>query len=136
AVKILTESGRPSSGGRMPDVPRPALPVYAGMATIPSRVEALDVAVASIYDQVDRLFVYLNNYDEIPLFLKRDKISVFTSQQFGDIKDTGKFFGLTRVQRGIYLSLDDDIQYPPDYAQVMKNHVVRFKNKCVVGVHG
>jgi hypothetical protein len=106
------------------------------MATIPSRVEALEHVVSSIYDQVDRLFVYLNNYEDIPPFLRREKISVFTSQRFGDIKDSGKFFGLTRVKRGIYLALDDDIQYPPDYAQVMENQLVRFRNRCVIGVHG
>src|SRR5690606_37347410 len=31
---------------------------------------------------------------------------------------------------------DDDIEYPPDYARVMAKYVARFRNKCVVGVHG
>ena len=135
AVKILTEAHSPQ-GAVHQNAPRSGAPIYAGMASIPTRVKALEQAVASVYDQVDRLFVYLNNYDEVPPFLKREKISVLTSQRYGDIKDSGKFFGLTRVKRGIYLSLDDDLRYPPDYVRRMASTVVRFKNKCVVGVHG
>lgn len=112
------------------------LPVYAGMASIPTREKALERAVSSVYDQVDHLFIYLNNYKEAPAFLARPKISVFKSDDLGDIKDTGKFYGLTKVDRGIYLSLDDDIEYPADYVRVMTAYLAKFKYRCVVGVHG
>lgn len=112
------------------------LPTYAGMASIPSRKNSLESAVHSIYDQVDHLFVYLNNYRETPSFLLRPKISIFRSADLGDIKDSGKFYGLTQVDRGIYFTLDDDIEYPADYVRVLTRYLAKFRYRCVVGIHG
>ncbi len=110
--------------------------VTGGVASIPSRAWMLREMVVSILPQVDRLAVYLNQYDEVPAFLDDPRITVARSQDHGDRGDAGKFFAAGELTEGVYLSLDDDIVYPPDYAARMVDRLVALDGKAVVGVHG
>lgn len=112
------------------------IPIIAGMASIPQRQAALAQAVESILWQVDRLYVYLNDYDDVPSFLHSNKVTVFRSQDHGNLQDTGKFFGLQYHSRGIYLTLDDDIVYPTNYAAQMAESLDCIGFEGAVGVHG
>jgi hypothetical protein len=109
--------------------------IYANMATIPSRMVQLETVVNCILPQVDFLNVYLNAFEEIPWFLKHDKIKVATSQEHGNLGDAGKFYWSDKVT-GYYLTIDDDIVYPPDYVQKIVEGLDKRGKKCVVGFHG
>ena len=117
-------------------IPRRTGPIVAGMASIPERSAALRQATASIINQVDHLYVYLNNYQEVPTYLQSPKITVYRSQDYGDIADNGKFFGLQNHTNGIYFTLDDDIVYPKDYVRTLVNALRQVNFAGVVGVHG
>lgn len=114
-----------------------AYPVVCGMASIPSRVDVLRVAVDSILPQVDHLFVYLNGFDWVPGFLASEKITVFRSSQYGDYRDNSKYFGLRCLEEeGYFFSIDDDIEYPSDYVSEMVAAIERYDRSAIVGVHG
>jgi glycosyltransferase involved in cell wall biosynthesis len=110
--------------------------VTASMATMPQRVDLLAQSVASLLPQVDRLRVYLNNFDEVPAFLDHPKISVARSQDHGDLKDNGKFFAVDQVPEGYHFTVDDDIIYPPDYVQKSILTIEKYDRRVAVGVHG
>lgn len=109
--------------------------IYANMATIPKRIPLLETVVNCIIPQVDHLNIYLNNFEEVPWFLNHEKISIVRSQDEGDRGDAGKFFWADKVQ-GYYFTIDDDIIYPPDYVEKLKEALDKRGKKCAVGVHG
>jgi len=109
--------------------------IYANMATIPKRIPLLENVVNCILPQVDQLNIYLNNFEEVPWFLENEKITVVRSQDEGDRGDGGKFFWANKVN-GYYFTIDDDIIYPPDYVERLKDALDKRGRKCVVGVHG
>lgn len=109
--------------------------IYANLATIPQRIPQLEVVVNCILPQVDQLNVYLNGFEETPWFLNHEKIQVVHSKDFGDRGDAGKFYWTDKV-RGYYLTIDDDIVYPPDYVERIKQGLDKRGKKCAVGFHG
>ena len=110
------------------------LDVVAAVASIPSRVESLRDSVASILPQVERLFVYLNGYSSIPLFLDHDKIEVVLDKE-GRNAAAAKLYWLS-VVKAYYFSIDDDIIYPSDYCEkTIKSYESQAKG-AVVSYHG
>ena len=51
--------------------------ITAQIASIPDRVETLKRTVNSLINQVDLLFVALNNYEEVPDFLTNNRKIVY-----------------------------------------------------------
>lgn len=102
--------------------------IFANIASIPERRNQLIKTVESIYNQVDVINLYLNNYTENP-FLNDKKINVV----FGDNStgDAGKFFFLGS-SKGYYFTMDDDIIYPENYVKEMINNY----NGGVITYHG
>jgi hypothetical protein len=109
--------------------------IYFGMATHPKREPCLPSVITSILPQCTKLFVYLNDYKDVPLCLKHPKIIPLRSQEYGECGDIGKFHMVDKLN-GYYFTVDDDIVYPPDYAQNMVNLIKQHSNKIVAGVHG
>jgi len=107
--------------------------VSFGVASIPEREAALQVTIASIYWQVDRVNVYLNNYSRVPRFLRRKKITVFRSKDFGDLGDAGKFF---RIEEGFNLHGDDDLIYPEGYVNYLRSKIEQYERRAVITLHG
>lgn len=107
-------------------------------ASIPERTETLPKVVASIYDQFDRICIYLNNYDSVPDFLLNDKkIMLSRSQEHGDLGANGKFFFLDHFTAGdYYFTIDDDFIYPHDYAARMIQCIQKYHHRFAVTVHG
>ncbi len=102
---------------------------------MPSRIHSLQPTLESLYDQVDHIHLYLNEYDEVPSFLARPKIHVTRSQDaLGNLGDAGKFLMADQVH-GYFLACDDDLAYPPDYASTLIEKSRLYKG-CIVGVHG
>lgn len=107
----------------------------AGVATTPNRVAMLEQAVISIAPQVDEIHVFLNGHESVPSFLKGvPTVSTYLSRDHDDLGDAGKFRGLPKRQDGFYLSFDDDIVYPLNYAERLTRAVEQYR--CPAGVHG
>lgn len=109
--------------------------VFVGLASIPSRQDSLREVVLALLPQADRIGVYLNNWDEVPDFLKHPKILVARSQQHGDVRDNGKFFWVDKVKTRYYATVDDDILYPSDYIAQLIRYQSLLGGTYAVGVH-
>jgi len=73
--------------------------------------------IAKIAPQVDRVFVALNEYDEIPeALLKFRNVEAVIPKK--DLKDAGKFAFPVALD-DIVFTIDDDIIYPEDYVENM-----------------
>jgi hypothetical protein len=115
--------------------------IAAGVATVPGRERSLVQVVRAIWPQVDQLYVYLDGHDKVPLFLHGPGIHVVSSNDLGEkLGDAGKFYaawaGLLPPATTHFLTIDDDINYPPDYAETLVTECRRWEDKAVVGVHG
>jgi hypothetical protein len=104
------------------------------MATFPPRIEKLRLAVASLLPQVDRIYVYLNNYDYIPDFLLDERIQVEIGGE--DLRDNGKVFHMEQAPEGYFFTVDDDIEYPSGYCEHLVRAIEKYDRKAIVGVHG
>lgn len=92
--------------------------IVVGMATFGERVKYAEQAIDSLRDQVDEIYIYNNSLND-------------------DLTDKGKLFGLTQITEPCYyLSCDDDIIYPMDYAQKMVEFIERFGGDAIVTHHG
>ncbi len=124
--------------------------VVAGMTTIPPRRSIVQLAIRSIIEQVDQLFVHFNE-ETIPAWVKNyPKLVPLTatvtrhfdaSAKFW-YADTAKFRGIVEtggVLQGdrdiVYFSIDDDIVYPSDYVKTLLALLDRHKGH-VAAVHG
>jgi len=117
--------------------------IVACFASIPDRVKQLKLAVASVYHQVDRIYVYCNGLSEPPPSLRSPKIEITLSRESGWKGSEAKFWwsagakfrqhSLTDVDA--YFTCDDDILYPHDYVKKMLEALERHPG-CAVGVHG
>ncbi len=105
------------------------------IASVPARSQSLGQVVERLLPQVDRMNIYLNQYPEIPAYLQHPKVVVARSQDHGDAGDAGKFFWLN-CGAEYYLTCDDDILYPHDYATRTIAAIERYGRKAVVGWHG
>ena len=111
--------------------------IAVGIASMPSRIETLEKVLNKIYHQVDEIYLYLNNFDSVPDFTRKPKIKVFRSDDFGDLRDNGKFFGLQYVDSdAYYFTLDDDLDYPFGYFSHLVQALKKYSNAAVVGLHG
>lgn len=121
------------------------IPIIAGVATIPSREATFRRMLASIADQVDQLHVYLSGYvgylTGLPGYdcCHQHKL---TGDPYGD---AGKFIGLDDAygfdrkgsqEPGYYLTLDDDLLYPPNYVETIVKGIEHYGRKVVVSFHG
>ncbi|MFD1881995.1 hypothetical protein [Paracoccus pacificus] len=87
--------------------------IRAHLATFPPRQALVPNVVRAILPQVDRLFVVLNGYDEIPGYLAdEEKVTAIIPDR--DVKDAGKFWFRPDPDDIVFL-IDDDLGYPPDY---------------------
>jgi hypothetical protein len=108
------------------------------MATMPSRASTFPKAFLSIINQVDRLYLYLDGHAEVPECTHGDPrvVPIFASEQPG-LGGDGKYLGLLQEsQPCLYVGVDDDIIYPPDYVSHLASELRVFSSRCVVGVHG
>lgn len=112
-------------------------PVLASMASIPSRRAMLGDTVNSLLGQCDRVRVFLNNYPDVPDFLRHPRVDVRRSQDWDDRGDAGKTFWLERDKEpGYRLIVDDDLIFPPDFADVMCAKVAAKEKKAIYATHG
>ncbi|OIM99453.1 hypothetical protein BFR57_02490 [Idiomarina sp. MD25a] len=111
-------------------------PIFAGLASIPSRAKSLHKVLEKIKDQVDHVFVYLNNYDYIPDCVKCEKVTYKLSSSYKDIAAAGKFYFVEQAEGGYYFSMDDDVIYPDNYIWTMIETLKKYNNSVAVCGHG
>lgn len=107
--------------------------VLAALAAIPGRADILPSVLHSLRPQVDVLCVYLNGWNSVPECVRGhcDDYVVSSTNQGAERKTHW-----ADKHDGIYLSCDDDFEYPPDYAAAMVAEVERFSGEAIVTAHG
>ena len=108
--------------------------VTANIATQPRRLNVLSVMLESIKGQFDKVRVCLNEFESVPTWLMEiDNVEAVIPSH--DLTDNGKFLGLETLEAPeYYLTLDDDIVYPENYAAKTVENIQRFG--CIVTYHG
>jgi hypothetical protein len=108
--------------------------ITANIATQPSRLNVLSVMLESIKGQFDKVRVCLNDFDTVPTWLTEIE-NLEPTIPSRDLTDNGKYLGLETLEAPeYYLTLDDDIVYPENYASKTVENIERFG--CIVTYHG
>lgn len=99
------------------------------IASIPTRKNLLKRTLESLYGQ-DDITVMLNGYKTVPDFVEKMGVKyVITDNKMGDAH---KFQGVDDL-KGYIFTCDDDLIYPKNYIEVLKNAVDRYG---VASFHG
>jgi predicted DNA-binding protein YlxM (UPF0122 family) len=106
--------------------------IIVGIASLPDRVNCLEQTIYSLYDQVDKIIVGLNNYEEIPSFLEMNKIESYILDN--SLGDAAKFLKIDQFINDYYFACDDDMIYPENYCQLMVEKIQKYKS--IIGLHG
>ena len=106
----------------------------AALSTIPVRQHLLEKVLTALRPQVDCLAVYLGKYTEVPTCVQAlaDLWKLDPDDYLGS---EGKL-AWTRSFDGLYLSVDDDILYPPDYRAIIEREVDLFDRQAIVTIQG
>lgn len=104
---------------------------------MPTRRHTAEIAIASVLSQVDRLWLVLDGFDEVPDFARHPKIIVEHGRDHGGLKAEGKYLGLALDDDAtVYMSADDDIIYPPDYVSRLARYCRLMPGRVAAGCHG
>jgi len=108
------------------------------MATVPTRRSSFSVAFNSIINQVDCLYLYLDGHSEVPEPARNNpRVVPILSTELPGLASDGKFAGIYReMVPALYLGLDDDIEYPPEYVFTLRAQLEARGGRAVVGYHG
>ena len=99
-----------------------------------NRIDSLVKSLESIIDQCDIINVSLNSHDgDIPEILYHDKVNLMLSDN--SLGDAMKFYMLDK-SNGYYLTIDDDLIYPPNYVEYMIAKCKEYGNTRVMTLHG
>lgn len=108
--------------------------ITVGIATMPGREENIQRVVADLSTQVDAIHVYANQLPGIPRWTAEyDNLFWHTGR---NLTDAGKLYGLDCVTDGYYLVCDDDLLYPPDYAERLVDGIKRYGDERICGWSG
>lgn len=99
-----------------------------------NRVESLIKTITSIINQCDEINLVLNDFGgELPSILYDDKINLY----FGDNSKGDAFKFLKLIDsNGYFLTIDDDLIYPPNYVDFMIAKCKEYGNTKVITLHG
>jgi hypothetical protein len=113
--------------------------VTVGLCTQPHRKIPMLEVVNSLLPQCDRMFVCLNNYDEIPKEMpKSEKLHCILAgdgKEYVDLGAQNKMLFLGDYD-GYYASVDDDLEYPSNYIEQMKKRVDFYNRERICSLHG
>ncbi len=112
------------------------LPRIGGMSSIPTRAGDLEQVLARIVPQVERLFLFLHGYAEIPAAGRHSRIVPILAPVDTPFRASGKFYGLVQqTDPCLYFCFDDDILYQPDHVARLTAAILRYGGRALVGVH-
>lgn len=109
--------------------------ITIGMASIPDRMKGMIRTLTTLLPSCDNFDLYLNDYPlgfSLPI-LEDPKVNVFRSPP--DLGARGKLYMAHRTP-GYYLTVDDDLVYPPNYVYNIVQGIEKYKRQAVVGYHG
>ncbi len=107
------------------------------IVSIPNRAEGLRKVIQAIQPQVDEIRILLNGFSSVPNDLKNyAKVSSIKTSSSGHLYASGVWDILLPEDNGYMIVLDDDIEYPADYADKMIEAVENHQRRAVVVVHG
>lgn len=122
--------------GTAPSIPD--LPIIGSIATMPSRARTFSKTLNSVLPQVDKLFIFLDGFDEMPPSI-RDLPKCHTTMlpKEQNLHASSRFLA-PRIfgSEAVVCFFDDDILYPADYIQKIKHALVKYGDRAVVGFHG
>jgi hypothetical protein len=109
--------------------------IIANMATYPKRMNIILKSIEGLLQQVDKLNLCLNEFTEVPIFLKEiKKLNCIIPEK--DHKDVGKFVSSFKPDDDVFF-VDDDIIYPPDYVTICCEIREKYKKiNPIIGFHG
>jgi len=106
------------------------------VATYPARAGNLPVMLESVATQLDEIHVVLNQYSKRQQRMLPRYPNVHYLVPEEDLKDTGKFLRAPQPDDYVFL-MDDDLVFPPDYADTLIAYLARLPSQRVaIGVHG
>ena len=108
------------------------------MATMRSREHTAPRALQSLLGQFDAIHLVLNGYTEVPAWANLPGVNALPTGESRDYGAAGKLLGLSlesHLNEVIYYSVDDDIQYPRNFATRLAG-LLEKRNGAMVGVHG
>ena len=114
--------------------------ITLNIASHKKREGALKNVVLSLFNQTvkpDLINVYLNDYAVtkwMQMFMKNYDNIKFLEAPEGDLGASAKFYFVDKQERGVYITLDDDLIPNNDYVAYMSDRVYRYNT--VVGLHG
>ncbi len=115
------------------------MPTLLGIASIATRASSLRTTLQSLYTQVDKAVIYLNDYDEVPIWASDfNRVEfILGSKALGDLGDKAKFYALNYLEPNTYFfSADDDILYPPNYVEYTSQWLKYTQGSCLISYHG
>lgn len=111
------------------------------LATYPAREDCLEDLFQSVLPQFDKMYIYLNRYEDIPDIIRKSNRNdeggssiEYILDKSGRPKASGKFRWIDH--EGYIFTLDDDIIYPENYVEYLIGWIEKFKRRAFVGVHG
>ncbi|NOZ33599.1 MAG: hypothetical protein GXP01_11200 [Alphaproteobacteria bacterium] len=114
-----------------------SLPRVGGMATMRSRRGCVEQALATIMPQIDRLHLYLDDYDEVPRFARHERIIAYLGDPAQRLGCAGKFLALQNEPEPVlFAGFDDDILYAANHVDRLRECLIRHRGDVLAGVHG
>jgi len=113
--------------------------IIAGISSMAKRHESLIDTVNSLTPQVDKVYVYCQpeHKAQVSDFNEPEKVELIQSDEYGeDMGDAGKMYRAGAYADAYYLSCDDDLIYPPDYAERVVGAIDDYGGRVIVGFHG
>lgn len=113
--------------------------VTVGMCSQPYREYQMLRVVEQLLPQCTRICICLNNYKTIPeKLLNNPKIICVLAGDDQEIPDLGCMNKMLFCgdYPGYYATVDDDIDYPPNYIEELKLKVDFYNRKCICSLHG
>lgn len=110
--------------------------VIGWMCSIPEREESLKYALKSILLQVDKLYITLNWYTEVPERLKEHQKYFDIDIRLTDNSrwDIEKFYWVDK-EEWYFFCFDDDFEYTPTYTKKLIRKIDEYKKKAVIWMH-
>lgn len=113
------------------------LPRYGAMATMPSRAESFAVVLPAVAAQVDRLFLFLDGFADVPAPVRAvSNVVLLPGGGVDGLHAAGRFLALEAIAEDAALVVfDDDIRYPSGYVDAILRGLAAQGGRAVVGFH-